>query len=187
MDLALKASVEIGTSPTIRAFDMGPAAGPVGVGNFLVTEVDAFDSEVGWGWEEPLPTVAVQEGSDNADDRTADYVAGDSSTEASTSFRISNLGTAQLRMFIRLGGVLDSLRAVRCEIVHPIYGTAFLNGTIPQGGGFLQTDADGVLVWPESIENALFNVRGDILVTCIDDDTFDDAPIEYMRMTKREP
>ncbi|MBW1879693.1 MAG: hypothetical protein JRJ84_15130, partial [Deltaproteobacteria bacterium] len=187
MDLALKASVEIGTSPSTRAFDMGPATGPVGVNNFLVTEFDAFDASVGWGWEEPLPTVAVQEGSDNTDDRTADYVAGDPSTKANTSFRISHLGVEQVDLFIRLGGVLTSPRGVRCEIVHPIYGTAFLNGTIPQGGGFLQTDPDGVLIWPESVENALFNLRGDVLVTCIDDDTFDDAPIEYMRVTKREP
>lgn len=187
MDLALKASVEIGTSPSVRSFDMGPAAGPVGTNTFLVTETDAYDPAVGWGWEEPLPTVALQAGSDPADDRTADYVAGDPSVKADTQFRISHLGTEPVDLFIRLGGVLDSMRGVRCEMVNPIHGTAYLNGTIPAGGGYLETPTDGVMVWPVPLENQVGNVRGDILVTCLDDDTFDDAPIEYMRMTKREP
>jgi len=187
MDLSFKASVETGGSPSVRTFDFGTADSPVGVNTYRVTESTAFDPSVGYGWDAPLPTVASTQGSDSGDPRTGDYVSGDPATEGDIYFRISALGTEATMVFIRLGATTTETLNVRCELRHPDYGVAYLQGTISPGTPYLQTSGSGVRSFPVIDANSLGFGRADLLLRCIDDDTHDDAPIEYVKVTKEDP
>ncbi len=187
MDLSQKASVETARSLTWRGFDMGTPTSAVEPSYLRVTGSTAFEPNASFGWELPAPTVESTRGSDPADPRTADYVSGAPDTVATTRFRVSALGRGPVGVFMRLGGDLESPRDVRCEIVHPEHGVAFLRGALAAGGDALTTDGDGVGAFPVAEPNLLGYARGDIVIDCLDDDDHDDAPIEYVVVTKREP
>lgn len=187
MDLSFKASVETAESPAVRTFDFGTVDSPIGVNTHQVTETTAFDPAVGYGWDAPLPTVSSTQGSDSGDPRTGDYVSGDPDTEHDVFFRISALGTESTMVFIRLGATTTETWNVRCELRHPDYGVAYLQGTISPSTSSVQTSGSGVRSFPVIDANSLGYGRADLLLRCIDDATYDDAPIEYVKVTKEEP
>lgn len=187
MDLSFKASVETAASPLVRTYDFGTADSPVAAGSYRVTETDAFDPAVGYGWDTPLPTVSSTQGSDSGDPRTADYVAGDPDTEGDVFFRMAALGTESTMVFIRLGATTSESMDVRCELRHPDFGVAYVQGTISAANPFVATSGSGLRSFPVIDANPLGFGRADLVVRCIDDETHVDAPIEYVTVTKEEP
>jgi hypothetical protein len=185
IDLTLKASADMGTSPSQRAFDMGPSASATGAGTFAVAETTAFDVERGFGWVDALPTEASTTGSNTNDDRFADYVAGDPTVEADTVFRIEGLGSHRVRVNVRVGKTGGADRAVRCEIRHPTQGTGWFSTTLTSSNTFRQYWYNPV--FPVSPEVTGAFGRSYLEVRCLDDATRDDAPIEYLRIEKLNP
>ncbi len=188
MDLTMKLSVDTGGSPARRFFDMGTSTSPIRPDYRQVTEATGFDDSLGYGWESPLPTVSSTSGSVPSDERFTDYVAGDPNETAATRFRVSALGTGPVDVFFRLGAQVSSPVTVRCELRHPQFGVAFESGTIDSTTAFVATPSSGRQAFPvvEST-NALGHGRGDLVLECLNDDTYGDAPIEIVNFTKREP
>ncbi|MDH3201702.1 MAG: thrombospondin type 3 repeat-containing protein [Myxococcales bacterium] len=188
MDLTMKLSVDTGGSPARRFFDMGTSASPIRPDYRQVTEATAFDESVGYGWESPLPTVSSTSGSDPSDERFADYVAGDPDETSATRFRVSALGTGPVDVFFRLGAQVSTPVTVGCELRHPEFGVEFQPGTIDSTSTFVATPSSGRRAFPvvEST-NALGYGRGDLVLECLNDNTYGDAPIEIANFTKRAP
>jgi hypothetical protein len=188
MDLAMKLSVETGGSPARRFFDMGTSTSPIRPDYRQVTEATAFDESVGYGWESPPPTVSSTLGSDPSDERFSDYVAGDPSEMVPTRFRVSALGTGPVNVFFRLGAQVSSPSNVRCELRHPQFGVTFQSGTIDSTMPFVETPSSGWRAFPVmDSTSALGYGRGDLVLECLNDSAYDDAPIEIVRFTKRAP
>ncbi len=187
MDLTMKLSVDTGSSLVRRFFDMGTSTSPIQPNYRQVTETTAFDEAVGHGWESPLPTVSSTSGSVPSDARFADYVAGDPNETASTRFRASALGTGPVGVFFRLGAQVSSPITVRCELRHPQFGVAVESGTV-DSTTIVATPSRGRRAFPvvDSI-NALGYGRGDLLLECLNDNTYGDAPIEIVTFIKNEP
>jgi hypothetical protein len=135
-----------------------------------------------------VPTVSSTSGSDPSDERFADYVAGDPSETAATRFRVSALGTGPMDVFFRLGAQVSSPITVRCELRHPEQGVAFQSGTIDSMMAFVATSSNGRRAFPvvEST-SSLGHGRGDLVLECLNDNSYGDAPIEIVNFTKREP
>ena len=188
MDLTMKLSVDTGGSPARRFFDMGTLASPIRPDYRQVTEGTTFDESVGYGWESPAPTVSSASGSDPSDERFTDYVAGGAAGTTATRFRVSALGTGPVDVFFRLGAQVSSPIDVRCELRHPQQGVAFQSGTIDSTTAFVATPSNGRRAFPvvEST-SSLGHGRGDLILECLNDNTYGDAPIEIVNFTKREP
>lgn len=188
MDLTMRLSVETGGSPTRRFFDMGTSNSPIRPDYRQVTEATAFDESAGYGWESPLPTVSSTLGSDPNDERFSDYVAGNPNEVASTRFRVSALGTGPVDVFFRLGAQVSSPVDVRCELRHPQFGVAFESGTIDSTNPFVATPSSGRRAFPViDSTNALGHGRADLVLECLNDNVYGDAPIEIVNFTKRAP
>ena len=140
------------------------------------------------GWDPPQPAISSTSGSDPSDERFSDYVAGDPAATSATRFRISALGSGPVDVFFRLGAQLTGPVVVRCELRHPDFGVAFQSGTIDSMNPFVATPSNGRRAFPiiESV-NALGHGRGDLVLECLDDSTYGDAPIEVVNFTKRAP
>jgi hypothetical protein len=188
MDLTMKLSVDTGSSLTRRFFDMGTLTSPIRPDYRQVTETRTFDESLGYGWESPAPTVNSTSGSDPSDERFADYVAGDPSETAATRFRVSALGTGPVDVFFRLGAQVTSPITVRCELRHPEQGVAFQSGTNDSMTAFVATPSNGRRAFPvlESTSSLGYG-RGDLVLECLNDNSYGDAPIEIVNFTKREP
>ncbi len=167
---------------------MGTLTSPIRPDYRQVTETRTFDESLGYGWESPVPTVSSTSGSDPSDERFADYVAGDPSETAATRFRVSALGTGPVDVFFRLGAQVTSPITVRCELRHPEQGVAFQSGTIDSMTAFVATPSNGRRAFPvvEST-SSLGHGRGDLVLECLNDNSYGDAPIEIVNFTKREP
>lgn len=188
MDLTMKLSVDTGGSPARRFFDMGTLTSPIRPDYRQVTEAGMFDESVGYGWEPPVPTVSSTSGSDPSDERFADYVAGDPSETVPTRFRVSALGTGPVDVFFRLGAQRSSAIDVRCELRHPQGGVAFQSGTIDSMTPFVATPSTGRRAFPVvEPTNTLGHGRGDLVLECLNDNNYGDAPIEIVNFAKREP
>ncbi len=187
MDMSFKGSVETGTSPAERSFDFGSDTSPVAQGTFRVTPSHTFVPSRGWGWDPPGPLLGLETGSSAGDDRLMDYITGDPFEEGDTTFRVAWMGNAATRVFIRLGATTDETLRVRCELSHPDRGVAFVQGTIDATTPSVQTSLTGVLAFPVLSPNRLGRGRGDLVLRCLDDDTHEDAPIEYIKVTKQDP
>ena len=187
MDLTRKLSVETGVSPLRQFFDMGTATSAIRANYRQITETTAYDEEKGYGWESPLPTVSSTSGSLASDERFVDYVAGDPNEEAPTRFRVSGLGTGPVDVFFRLGAQVTDAIDVRCEIRHPELGLAFEQGTIDASSMFVSTPANGRGASPVESTSALGYGTADLVVECLNDGTYADAPIEIINFEKREP
>jgi hypothetical protein len=188
MDLTMKLSVDTGSSPARRFFDMGTSTSPIQPDYRQVTEATVFDESLGYGWESPMPTVSSTLGSDPSDERFADYVAGDPNETAATRFRVSALGTGPVDVFFRLGAQVSSPLTVRCELRHPQFGVTFQSGTIDSTTSFVATPSSGRRAFPVvEFTNALGHGRGDLILECLNDNIHGDAPIEIVNFTKRAP
>ena len=187
MDLSFKGSVETGSSPMLRRFDLGPSDGPVAPGYVRVMEASAFAPDLAFGFLPPLPAIASTDGSDSGDARYSDFLRGDAEVTHPTRFRITNLGEHPIDLRFRLGAVLDTETNVRCEVVHPGRVTSFREGRIEAGGGFQETRPD-LIVYPTVARNAFGYARTEVVLVCLDEDRhWDDAPIELVEIRKREP
>jgi len=149
------------------------------------TETTTYDEEKGYGWESPLPTVSSTDGSDPSDE-SVDYVAGDPNEEAPTRFRASGFGTGPVLASFRLGAQVTDAITVRCEMRHPDLGVAFRQGTIDASSKFVEMTNSRVSPVVEST-NALGYGTADLVVECLNDDTYTDAPIEFIIFEKQEP
>ena len=184
MDLAFKASVETGSSPLVRRFDMGPSGSRVAPGYLEVTEDSAYETSLAFGFHPPLPSIASAE--DFGDERHSDFVRGDPSVTRSTRFRITNLGEQPVDLRFRLGATVDREIEVRCEVTHPGRITAFREGPIGPSSGFQETRPD-LIVYPNVTRNSLGYTTTAIVLACLDEvGRWDDAPIELVEIRKRE-
>ncbi len=186
MDLAFKASVETGASPNVRRWDMGPEGGTAAPEYFIVSESTAYDASRAFGFVGEMPVTLAETGSNPGDERTMDFVRGDTTISANTQFRITNLGSQPLDLGFRLGATLDEEITVRCEFVHPGRTTAYRAGPISPGGDSQETSPD-LTVRPTVDVNALGFDRTEVILDCLDQSgTWSDAPIEFIEITKNE-
>lgn len=186
MTLDFKISTESGASNIERYFDMGPTEGAIKSDYFQVTHQTEFSWAQGFGFLQPLPVIASNEGSNSTDARTADYVRGNTAVIANMRFAIGHLGLGPSNVHFRMGATLDEDIHVRCELSHPDHETSFHTGTIEAGGDAEETSEE--LTGYAIVEpNQLGFERTQLILDCLDEPgVWDDAPLEYVWIVKQE-
>ena len=186
MTLDFKVSTESGASTIERYFDMGPAEGAIKTDYFQVTHQTAFSWAQGFGFLQPRPFIASNEGSNPTDARTADYVRGNTAVIANMRFAIGHLGSGPSNVHFRMGATLDEAIHVRCELNHPDHETSFHTGTI-EAGGDAQETSEELTGYPIVESSQLGFGRTQLILDCLDEPgVFDDAPLEYVWILKSE-
>lgn len=186
MTLDFKVSTESGSSNIERYFDMGPTTGAIKTDYFQVTHQTEFSWTQGFGFLQPLPVIASNEGSNSTDARTADYVRGNTVTTANMLFAIGHLGLGSSQVHFRMGATLDADIHVRCELDHPDHETVFHTGSI-EAGGDAQETLEELIGYPTFESNQLGFGRTQLILECLDEPgVFDDAPLEFVWIVKSE-
>ncbi len=181
VDMSFKPSVETGLDPKNRRFDFGTPTSAIYQGNLQVLITDNYDSAVRYGWD---PNAAPDSNSENGGASSDDlYDIVEQSTDGSpTKFRVGGLGQAELTVRVYMGkGRLTSLTTdivVHARVLGRV-STNFESTTINS-----PVDSDNLyLDWP----NYPVPFRdGSVIIDFTDDASTAPAPIEYLRVTKRD-